>query len=830
MARIPDARNIPQTPSARDPGLNIPDQSAAFSGLTQLGEQVQAKAADIQQKKQRAEDIRFAAAYDKEVRKRVAEKVLEFSGQEAETGYAERVSQSVDFIGNTVYQEMTSQGYSPSEETAVRALAGFSNLSSNVQVTALTDEHNAKVEQAVKGVQDQLDFNLNTLLSQPELLEMTIEENNDAIDAASDLLSPTQREALKEKYSNFAHATYIRGLTDKNQFSRARSELASERFNQELNPDTKSKLLDEIDRAELRAQRQAEIAFNKEQRRIEKLITQFNREFEGRLDIAFEGLSPELQGLKDLTNQLPEEIRPQFEARVEGLQTVADNYKGFYYLGSEVQDVVIGNERARLRAKSDVTDAEMEALKALENVAKDSEEQRAYDATVLTLSRGTIDDPPEGFVADFADEASMDWATTAANETVKEQGIDVQPLPRAIFERTSSVMETGTTEEKVAALDFIGQLDLPTQQAVLQSLGSGLTSIQRTAIRFAGENAPLARTILQAEGLKLQDFSYADSQAAALRQVGTAFADSPALLADFVNTARALTAKRIVSEGSDTPDTQSIFEEELQKLTRGSLSTINGQPIILPPSMSGMDGEEVSTIAESKLHSVNSFDELRPAIVPLGPNMQPVEELGGAEILGLYTGGLVEPIPADLDEFTNAPSIGQAAPGVYVPGIESLVAEGGRSFALVKLAVDDNGTRREIFTPAAISLERVMELEAPSAGPIPRGDRTLAVSAGPLRRRLGVLKAQGEGNSIEAQQVLRQLRIVEGNDQLGLDDIEAVGPPREEAPAQPPTLQTPEREKELRDELLRLQGQGKTGTKEYREILNKLRGGVMLNE
>lgn len=246
MARIPTAANVGQAPSPRDPGVSVPAVGQEIArGIQDIGRGLGV----IAEKQQIAEDRRFLADYDSEVRTRAAEAVLGLDGQQESSTYASQVEQAVGQLGPSILKDFESRGYTPSQDARTRADVGFTGLLTSTRVSAITDQHNAKVAAALRGIQNNADLHVNTLRDNPsqEALTATLGQLDEVFAQAEGMANPSVVAASRDQYRGMAYTAFTEGLISRNRLGEARAVLSTEAANAALDPKTKSALTRQLD-------------------------------------------------------------------------------------------------------------------------------------------------------------------------------------------------------------------------------------------------------------------------------------------------------------------------------------------------------------------------------------------------------------------------------------------------------------------------------------------------------------------------------------------------------------------------------------------------------
>ena len=479
MARIPAAANVPQVGGVSDPGLRVPNFGGDLGrGLEGLGRQIQVKARDIQQKKQRAEDLRFGADYERVVRERVAKTMLDFRGQEVETGFADRVNTAVTAATREELERLRQSGYSPSEEATARASVWATGLASTTFVTALTDEHNAKVIAAGESLVAGMDAMVNELQSAPSraFLEGTLEGLQEKLDAAQGLLPPDKITKLGEEYRNFAYASYVRGLVQEKKTGEARSALMTDAANELLAPAEKARLLNVVSQEEEQRRREARAELRAQQGDAAREVSSILRDAWWTVE---HGAQPNLRGIADVLPLLPPAMQETVRAQLTTINKVQERYSNFSTQPRAVRD----SELARLtqQAEDNPTSREdLEVVRGLQrihhnlSVREDAAVNRVDRAVKRAVS--VITDPTSvGSTADRTELLAAVEALPAAMRPAGEAQINVlsaqEEVLRSFYlgsdaarattlaQTRASLEEGGMTPEEQTFLDLLKDFD-----------------------------------------------------------------------------------------------------------------------------------------------------------------------------------------------------------------------------------------------------------------------------------------------------------------------------------------------------------------------------------
>jgi hypothetical protein len=652
----------------------------------------------LAEKQQVAEDRRFLADYDSEVRTRTAAAVLEHEGQQEHSNYAGMVEQSVSQIGPSVLKEFEGQGYTPSPDARVRAEVGFTGLLTNTRVSAMTDQHNAKVAAALRGIQNNADVHLNVLEGNPsrETLEATQDAIRETLGQAEGLADPDVLARLQDDYQGRAYKSYVAGLITNGRLGAARRELSSDEANEMLDPNDKIRLRDGLER-EARAVTA----------RVERGV---QTSLDALTDVA--GVTTPstemVEAAREQIGSLPPSLQAPYRAKLNAIVAVGKQSRALLFAPPEQQQALLSSYESAINAGG-VTSSVLEQYKATQDIIKRSERQRANDATVQTIGAGAGDAttaPPDMANADYRDESAA-----LANATAARFGPGVQVLPRPMFDQVKAALTTGSVEEAYSAIAFLGDdLGLAAREAVLTSLGSAVSPSALLAMDNAADRPQLARDLIAADkaeketkaGGKVTLPSNNDLILKLEGDVGTAFADNPALFTTTLAAAKALTAQQVGAGTAYESDLTTTVVENFKVLTEGRIVDYNGRQILLPAELLSTPKRPTEAIVEDRLRRMETVEQWQKAVVPAGPNGAPID-LTNAKLLRVeYENGEVVP----LDDLADAPLGGSIAPGVYGMTVDGFTP--GAPYGVYEHEWE--GTTRTDRFPLALSFPAVLGL------------------------------------------------------------------------------------------------------------------------
>lgn len=732
MARIPTAANVAQAPSLRDPGVSVPavgqevarGVAAVGTGLTQIAE-----------KQQLAEDRRFLADFDSEARTRAAEAVLQFEGQQESSTYAAQVEQAVQQIGPSIFKEFESRGYTPSQDARTRAEVGFTGLLTNTRVSAITDQHNAKVAAALRGIQNNADVQLNLLVDRPsrENLAAVRESLQETFDQAEGMANPDVLARMRDKYQGEAFKSYVGGLIGQGQLGAARRELASDEANDLLDPNDKLRLKNELER---------------EGRAFVARAEQSVRASFGALEdvVGYTTPSTEMvEGAQAQVNALPPSLRAPYQARLDAIVAEGERSLALTHAPPEQQQQILSTLESRINAGG-ATPADIERFKLYQDIITRSEKQRQRDATGQTVGAGYGDAPTAP--PNMNDPAYREQAGALANATAARFGAGVQVLHRPMYDQLQAAFTTGTVQDAQSAVAFLGEdLDPRAREAVLGSIGATITPALRLAIDNAGDRPEIAAQLVAAskQDVKVSMPSNNDLILEVEGDVGGAFADSPSLFTDTLAAAKTLTAFQVGAGTADTNDLVTAVKDNFNLLVEGRVVDINGAQVLLPPDLRSTVQRPTEALVEDRLPALETPEQQQRVLVPT-VNGRPISMPEGTTFGGLFFAGRPEAVP--WSDFSRAPLGSQIAPGVYVPQVD-----GSTPGAVVgRYTFERDGTPVTMDFPVALSLPAVLGLTQASLqaerGPLPENIRAL---------REAVERAMpGSRERFEAQRRLRE--------------------------------------------------------------------------
>lgn len=699
MARIPTAANVAQAPSVRDPGVRVP---AVGQEVAQAGADIGRGLAMLAEKQQVAEDRRFLADFDSAVRTRTAETVLQFEGQQESSDYSARVAKAVQGIGPSVLQEFEANGYTPSQEARVRAETGFTGLLTNTRVAAITDQHNAKVAAALRGIQNNADVHLNTLMSNPsrQALDATRELLTETFDAAEGLANPDVLARLRDEYQGGAYKSYVSGLISKGQLGLARQELGSDEANQTLDPNDKARLQNELERESRAfvAQKASEVQQTLRDVRDVAKVTVPSTAMVNAARAQIDSLPPSMR----------EAARLELDAYVEvGKQT-----NNLFNAPPSQQQTVLRLYATQVRAGG--TKQNIAALKAAQDIVDDATEQRNYDATVMAVGFGAARPPTAQM--NFADPEYQRQVRDVSTAAVGLYGLDVQPLPREAYDEVERSLTVGTNAEGVAAVEFLGSLGLAARSAVLGRLGAKVTPLVRTSIDVAGSRPDLAEEMIKANAKAEQgDFKgYPTAKLAEVQDqldVGTAFEGFEGALTDTIRAAQTLVSMKTVAGTLSETDLIEATKLEAERILEGRVVSINSGQVFLPEHLRSTSNRPTAEIVKDRLSRMQTLEDFSQVIEPTTVGMaQPMPE--NAIFEGLFYEGRGDE-RVSLKNFAGATLHAQIAPGVYVAHIDSPT---GRGPVSARYTVQTPEGPKTADFRAAINLNKVVSL--PVAAPI----------------------------------------------------------------------------------------------------------------
>lgn len=697
MARIPTAANVSQAPSVRDPGVRVP---AVGMEVAQAGADIGRGLSLLAETQQVAEDRRFLADFDSAVRTRTAEAVLQFEGQQESSNYSARVTEAVQGIGPSVLQEFESNGYTPSPDARVRAETGFTGLVTNTRVSAITDQHNAKVAAALRGIQNNADVHLNTLMSNPsrEALDATRDLLTETFDAAEGLANPDVLARMRDEYQGGAFKSYVSGLISTGRLGQARQELATDEANEALDPNDKARLQNELER-ESRA-----------------FVTQKAGEVKQTLKSieAVVGTAPPstamIEGARAQIETLPASLRAPAQARLDALVAVGQQNNAIYYLPPEQQAALQRQMDTALRRGA--TPDMIERKKVIDDIVESSQKQREQDATVPAVGSGNAIAPTEPM--DLTNPDYQRQARDVSTATVGLYGLDVQPLPREAYDEVERSLTTGTTDERVAAADFLGGLGLAARSAVLGQLGNKVSPTVLLAIDNAEERPDVAAGLARASAQDVKITLPSNNDILPELDVGAAFADAPDLLTDTIAAAKSLVAADYASGALEDTDLTQAVVKKVEYLLDGRVVDINGGQVLLPPNLRDKPSRPTAATVEERLPELDTPERQSAVLVPLtGGAMLSLPE--GARFEGLFYAGTNEQVP--WEQFAGSPMGQQVAPGVYVPQLDGST----RGAVVGRFRYEFDGAPRTNNFAVAVDLNRVVGLApVPDVTPTPQ--------------------------------------------------------------------------------------------------------------
>lgn len=739
MARIPTAANVAQAPSPRDPGVSVPAVGQEIArGIQGLGQGF----ARIAEKQQVAEDRRFLADFDSEVRTRAAETVLEFEGQQESSDYAAKVEEAVGRIGPSVLQEFESRGYTPSQDARVRAEVGFTGLLTNTRVSAITDQHNAKVAAALRGIQNNADVQLNTLMDAPSRanLEATRSALEETFDAAEGMADPDVLARMRGKYHGEAFKTYVSGLISKGQLGLARQELSSDEANDGLDPNDKARLRNELERESRAFVARAESGVRATLGAMEDVVGYTTPS----TDI--------IDAAQVQVDALPPSLRAPYQARLNAIVAEGERSLALTHAPTEQQQQILSTLESRINAGG-ATPEIIEQYKLYQDIITRSEKQRSRDATVQTVGAGYGETPTAP--ADMNDLGYRQQAADLANATAARFGPGSQVLHRPMYDQIEAAFKTGTEADAQSAVAFIGDdLNSQAREAVLGSLGDSVSPAIRMAIDISGERPEVARQLVAAAKADVKGITMPPTNELILEvqsDVGGAFRDSPALFTDVMVAAKALTAYQVGAGVADPADLRTAVVDNFNLLTEGRIVDINGSQVLLPASLRDYPQRPTAAFVEDRLPRLETPEQQQKVLVPTAQG-RPLSMPEGAKFEGLFYAGRPEAV--DWDEFAGSPLGSQIAPGVYVPQVE-----GATPGAVVgRYTFERDGTSVTMDFPVAVSLPAVLglgevDIVAPTAprAALPENIRVL---------RRAVEQARTLEKRYEAQRRLREAEAV----------------------------------------------------------------------
>lgn len=728
MARIPTAANVAQAPSLRDPGVSVPAVGQEVArGIAGVG----AGLTRIAEKQQIAEDRRFLADFDSEVRTRAAEAVLQFEGQQESSTYAAQVEQAVQQIGPSVFKEFESRGYTPSQDARSRAEVGFTGLLTNTRVSAITDQHNAKVAAALRGIQNNADVQLNLLVDRPsrENLAAVRESLQETFDQAEGMANPDVLARMRDKYQGEAFKSYVGGLIGQGQLGEARRELASDEANDLLDPNDKLRLKNELER---------------EGRAFVARAEQSVRASFGALEDVVGYTTPStemIEGAQAQVNALPPSLRAPYQARLDAIVAEGERSLALTHAPPEQQQQILSTLESRINAGG-ATPADIERFKLYQDIITRSEKQRQRDATGQTVGAGYGDAPAAP--PNMNDPAYREQAGALANATAARFGAGVQVLHRPMYDQIQAAFTTGSVQDAQSAVAFLGEdLDPRAREAVLGSLGATITPALRLAIDNAGDRPELAAQLVAAskQEVKVSMPSNNDLILEVEGDVGGAFADSPSLFTDTLAAAKTLTAFQVGAGTADTNDLVTAVKDNFNLLVEGRVVDINGAQVLLPPDLRSTAQRPTEVLVEDRLPALETPEQQQRVLVPT-VNGRPISMPEGTTFGGLFYAGRPEAVP--WSAFSRAPLGSQIAPGVYVPQVD-----GSTPGAVVgRYTFERDGTSVTMDFPVALSLPAVLGLTQMERDPLPENIRVLrrAVERAPM----------GSRERYEVQQRLRE--------------------------------------------------------------------------
>lgn len=708
MARIPTAANVAQAPSVRDPGVRVPAIGQEVArGLMDVGRGLSALA----EKQQMAEDRRFLADFDSAVRTRTAETVLQFEGQQESSDYSARVTEAVQGIGTSVLQEFEAQGYTPSQDARVRAETGFTGLLTNTRVSAITDQHNAKVAAALRGIQSNADVHLNTLMSNPsrEALDATRDLLTETFDAAEGLANPDVLARLRDEYQGGAYKSYVSGLISKGQLGLARQELATDEANEALDPNDKARLQNELERESRAFVAQKASEVQQALKGIETVV----------------GVAPPSTAMIDAAqaqiDSLPPSMRAPAQARLDALVTVGQQNELLYYMPPDAQASLQRQMDTALRQGA--TPEMIERKKVIDDIVESSQEQREQDATVLAVGSGNAIAPKEPM--DLTNPDYQRQARDVSTATVSLYGLDVQPLPREAYDEVERSLTTGTNAEGVAAVEFLGNLGLAARSAVLGQLGAKVTPLVRTSIDVAGSRPDLAEDLIKANAKAAKgDFrGYSTAKIAEVQDqldVGTAFEGFEGALTDTIRAAQTLVSMKNIAGTLSETDLVEATKLEAERILEGRVVNINSGQVFLPEHLRSTPSRPTAEIVVDRLSQMETLEDFSRVVEPITAEMvQPMPE--NATFEGLFYEGRGDE-QVSLEDFADATLHTQIAPGVYVAHIDGPT---GRGPVSARYTVQTPEGPKTADFRAAINLNKVVSLPVAAPSELPENIRLL---------------------------------------------------------------------------------------------------------
>jgi hypothetical protein len=698
VARIPTAANVGQAPSPRDPGVSVPAVGQEIArGIQDIGRGLGV----IAEKQQIAEDRRFLADYDSEVRTRAAEAVLGLDGQQESSTYASQVEQAVGQLGPLILKDFESRGYTPSQDARTRADVGFTGLLTNTRVSAITDQHNAKVAAALRGIQNNADVQLNLLVDRPSRENLTAVQASlrETFDQAEGMANPDVLARMRDKYEGEAFKSYVGGLIGQEQFGAARRELATAEANDLLDPSDKQRLTHALQVGERAYVRERE--------------TDVVRELRDASEVAGQ-TTPDMSEVDAAIAKLPPSLQTKYRAKATAIADVGRRNLGYSNLPASEREAALAAADAAL-LRGNATIEQKEYRDTLDRLNKAADDRNAFDASISAAGAGAATLPSGA--PTWAEPASVASALQATNDTALYFGDEpVQPMPRALYDLTVQALTSGTDQEKEAAVTALGSLEPRALGLVYNAMGKDVSPALKTAVGMASSQPDVARDIVAASGVELKSVPLPTKEVqanVAAEVAGNAYATAPGLRDQHIAAALQLTAKG-VSDGTVAPNkADDAFKENFERVVGGSLTQINGGTIILPNNVVDGKDDSVGSFVEDRMKRY-LMDDFGSVVVPLNPGTSdPISVPPEWKFGGLVYQHRGEETPVPEERVANGTWDAQVAPGVYVPHVDG---GRGKAPALAKYTTPDGAV---LYFKAGVSLDRIMATEpslAPAAG------------------------------------------------------------------------------------------------------------------
>lgn len=719
MAKVPGAGQVQRGPSLRDPGVSAP--AAAFdlggAGLVNLGQALADRATvlkateeKLKEKRQAASDNEFLTKYETEYSLRMAE-----ARQELEQGALEgtvddltgQLRSRAEEIDNDLRGELGQTGLIPSVEAMQAATRFSAKTATQALVQGVTFEHNAKVERAVSGINQQLDTLSAKAASDPANYKAYQEEARILVGRLDDLVPFAKREdTIAAAQSNVALSA-VQSLARTDPRS-TQQRLDEGEFDTFLDGSQKLTVMN-MARAELdRRQREAEAAQARALRRAQAEVDDYAA-------LSVLGFKPRVPSL---TGVHPED-RARLAADIEVSNAVAGSSLALRGMTPAGRETALADMRQRL--EQNPTARNLEIYKGLTTVAESITAAEKDDAFTLDVRWGHV----EAWEGEGEPTITNDayWAYVTENvEGVAQRHPNGMLIPKEAYAEIETALENKDLQGQMVAVRRLATLPGYARAQISSRLEETFGPAVAAVAMLSGVEgkSSIARDVLA--GRQMSGPDTLKPTAPVVRQAVTN-AYGNAFSGGLTNTGEALVDAGIAlyQKRNGVTREELVDTAELERAFRD----------VVPGSIIERNGMQTYVVGETM-----ETDDVNRAMRQIVPSETdpgaPVRAFGLA-----FSGGETRPAtevlhangdPVSWDDILEG-TLTPAAPGLFYVATE---------FGQIMASVDVEG--RTVLTPYVLDLRAVLDNAPVAPAMTPGQERTLetldARTPEDIRRRM----------------------------------------------------------------------------------------------